>query len=145
MYGPKVDTQIDPVKAINDRCAQLGLTPEAPRAIGKESGYDGDAAACWAIGLDPSTLQPLRQRNWARIAARSSSVSYRLEMPEYKLKSMLTSGLIAPAVAAHVAMTAKRIVVLNPKADVSGRVIAMRRSAAAEMLGGPRERQAAAT
>ena len=87
---------------ILDRCTELGISLETARSIGKESGYGDAAAVCWALGLDPATLQPLRRRNWIRMAAETSSVSYRATMPEEALVWILASGEVPPAFVAHV-------------------------------------------
>ena len=94
--------RIDTSRIIMDRCAELGISFEMARSIGKESGYDNTPAVCWAIGLEPATLQPLRQRNWIRMAAETSSVSYRTKMPEEALVAILASGEVPSAFTAHV-------------------------------------------
>jgi hypothetical protein len=53
--------QIDTNQIIIDRCTELGISLETARSIGKESGYGDTVAVCWAIELDPATLQPLRR------------------------------------------------------------------------------------
>lgn len=93
--------RIETSRIITDRCAELGISFEMARSIGKESGYDNTAVVCWAIGLDPATLHPLRQRNWIRMAAETSSVSYRTKMPEEALVAILASGEVPPAFTAH--------------------------------------------
>ncbi|WUR16043.1 hypothetical protein E7V67_013350 [[Empedobacter] haloabium] len=85
-----------------ERCAELGLCWTVAQAIGRESGYNGSAAVCWAIGLEPSSLQPLRPRNWIRMAAQSSSVSYRQELSEAELITILGSGLAPSTFKAHI-------------------------------------------
>jgi hypothetical protein len=94
--------RIDTSQIIMDRCAELGISLETARLIGKESGYDNTSAVCWAIGLDPATLQPLRPRNWILMAAETSSVSYRTKMPEVELVAILASGEVPSAFTAHV-------------------------------------------
>ena len=94
--------RIDTNRIIIDRCAELGISLETARSIGKESGYDKTEAVCWAIGLDPATLQPLRARNWIRMAAETSSVSYRTIMPEEALVAILASGDVPSSFIAHV-------------------------------------------
>jgi hypothetical protein len=94
--------QVDTNPVVIDRCNELGISLAMARAIGKESGYDDTAAVCWALGLNPATLQPLRRRNWIRMAAETSSVSYRTTMPEEALVAILASGEVPPAFAAHV-------------------------------------------
>lgn len=80
------------VKQVTDRCNELGISLESAQAIGNESGYCDVAAVCWAIGLDPATLLPLRQKNWAVMAASTSSVSYRRRLPAETLISILATG-----------------------------------------------------
>lgn len=92
---------VDKNQMIVHRCRELGISVEAARAIGRESGYHDDSAVCWAIGLDPYTLQPLRQRNWVFMAAKTSSVSYRRGMPERTLTLILSSGELPDAFTAN--------------------------------------------
>ena len=94
--------RIDTIRIIMDRCNALGISLETARSIGKESGYGDAAAVCWAIGLDPATLQPLRPRNWILMAAETSGVSYRTKMPEEALVAILASGEVPSAFTAHV-------------------------------------------
>jgi hypothetical protein len=94
--------QIDISQIIIDRCTELGISLEMARLIGNESGYGDTAAVCWAIGLDPATLRPLRQRNWILMAAATSSVSYRTKMPEEAIVAILASGEVPSAFTAHV-------------------------------------------
>lgn len=98
----QVSMRIDTSRIIADRCAELSISVEMARSIGKESGYGDAAAVCWAIGLDPSTLQPLRRRNWILMAAETSSVSYRTKIPEEALASILSSDKVPSAFTAHV-------------------------------------------
>src|SRR5450830_440008 len=94
----KTDTH----QVIIERCARLGLSLAAAQAIGRDSGYSDSAAVCWAIGLDPMSFQSLRPRNWVRMAAQSSSVSYRQEMTEAELIKILASGFAPSTFTAHI-------------------------------------------
>lgn len=100
--GGNTSMRIDASPAIIDRCTELEISIETALAIGKESGYGDTAAVCWAVGLDPATLQPLRPRNWARIAADTSSVSYIAKMTEETLILILASGEVPSAFIAQV-------------------------------------------
>jgi hypothetical protein len=86
---------------IQDRCAELGISLETARMIGRESGYSEAAAVCWAIGLDPATSQPLPPRKWIRMAAKTSSISFQSEMPVETLVAIFCLGEVPLAFIAH--------------------------------------------
>lgn len=98
----KAGMGIDTSQIIIDRCNELGISHETARMIGKESGYSDTSAVCWAIGLDPVTMQPLWPRNWILMAAQTSSVSCRTKMPEEALIAILASAEISSAFTARV-------------------------------------------
>lgn len=93
---------IDTSQVIIDQCAELGISLETAQAIGKESAYDNTEAVCWAIGLDPTTLQPLRPRNWILMAAENGSVRNLAKMTEEALIVISVSGEVASPLTAPV-------------------------------------------
>jgi len=55
-----------------------------------------------ALGLDTTTLQPLKVRRWLWMAAQSSSVSYRGTLREDELEDILITGNVPVGREAHV-------------------------------------------
>lgn len=55
-----------------------------------------------ALGLDTTTLQPLKVRRWLWMAAQSSSVSYRGTLTEDELEQILLTGDVPVGREAHV-------------------------------------------
>lgn len=81
-------------QAINDRCAALGFSRSFAAKLAAETGKCDGHAILHVLGLD---LTPLRkQRDWVWMAAKTSSVSYRLEISKEEITNVLASGF-APA------------------------------------------------
>lgn len=87
---------------LESRLAELQLSRAAAGRMGATSGYGGHQALCWALGLDPDSMSPLRPRDWLGMAAQSSSVSYRTVLPAPDLARILSTGEVPAEYLGHI-------------------------------------------
>jgi hypothetical protein len=92
---------ISPSEAILERCATLDLPLWQAEELAVESGYPGQEAVCWVLGLDTKKLDVIKPRNWTMMAARTSSVSYREVLTPELLAAMLTTGIMLERFVPH--------------------------------------------
>lgn len=88
--------------AIRARCAALGLSFAQAQRIALTNSSLESQSLLYALGLDQTTLVPLKARRWLWMAAQSASVSLRHTMTPEILQEVLTTGTVLPKFAPHV-------------------------------------------
>ena len=94
-------TQLDD-QAICDRCAALGLSMEHAQRLAAAANETDPQSLLRVLGLDFSTLAPLKPRRWLWMVAQTSSVSYRRILTPEALLEILTTGEVPPVFLSHV-------------------------------------------
>lgn len=89
-------------QAVVERCRALGLSIDQARRLASMLSATDPHALARSLGLDTTTLQPLKVRRWLWMAAQSSSVSYRGTLTEDELEDVLITGNVPVGREAHV-------------------------------------------
>jgi hypothetical protein len=92
-------------RRILDQCAALGLSLLQAVQLANAADPRDPQSLLRVLNLDFSTYEPTPQRSrkhWLRIAAQTSSVSYRGTLTEDTLFEILTTGIVPAGFEAHV-------------------------------------------
>jgi hypothetical protein len=92
-------------RRILDRCAVLGLSLLQAVQLAKAADPHDPQSLLRVLDLDFSTYEPMPHRSpkhWLRMAAQTSSVSYRDTLTEGALLEILTTGIVPAGFEAHV-------------------------------------------
>jgi hypothetical protein len=92
-------TSADIETAIAVRCTALGLERLQAQALVDAGLFP--SSLVHVLGLDPATLAPLPAKPWLRMAAQTSSVSYRAVLTPDILLAVLVSGDVSDEFQAH--------------------------------------------
>lgn len=90
---------LNKLQAIDARCTELGLSWQQASQLAEA---DTPSDLMQVLGLNPTTLQPLKSKRWLWMAAQSSSVSYRHALTEKDLLTCLTKGEVPSDAAAPI-------------------------------------------
>jgi len=96
---PAEETETTDDETIQTRCNELGLSLKRARQFAEAARSQVPLAAI--LGLDVTTLVPLKPRQWLQMAAQGSSVSYRLALSEEQLRQALIAGHVDEQYSAH--------------------------------------------
>jgi hypothetical protein len=92
-------------RRILDRCAVLGLSLLQAVQLANAADPHDPQSLLRVLDLDFSTYEPMSRRSpkhWLRMAAQTSSVSYRGTLREGALLEILTTGIVPAGFEAHV-------------------------------------------
>ena len=73
------------------RCTALGLTSNQAQRL---AAIAAPQSLAWVLGIDIDSHTIIRPRNWLRMAAQTSSVSYRSEITAEALLSIFQTGIV---------------------------------------------------
>ncbi len=87
---------------LTTRCAALGIALRHAQRLAAENSRTDPQSLLRVLGLDISTLVPLKPRRWLWMAAQTSSVSYRGTLTPEVVLTILTTGEVPDDFSAHV-------------------------------------------
>ncbi len=89
-------------QAIRNRCKTLGLSLAHAKRLAAENDRTDPQSLLRVLGLDFTTLTPMKSCRWLWMAAQTSSTTYPGTLTPETLLAILTSGEVPPTFAPHV-------------------------------------------